>query len=60
MRRAMHIDPVFGQALQARDLVAHFVVQNLRAATRNRIQPRIPQPHDRVTNAEIRCTQQSQ
>ncbi len=34
---AMDVKPVFGDALQARDLVSHFIVENLRPAARNRL-----------------------
>ncbi len=48
----MHVEPVVGQALQARDLVAHLVVENFGAAARNGIQPGIAQPPDRVFNRQ--------
>ena len=47
---AMHVDPILGQALQTRNLVAHFVVENLGAPTGNRIQPGIPKAQNRVAN----------
>ena len=59
VRGAMHVDPVFGQALQPRDLVADFVIQNFRAAAGNRIEPGIPQPQNRVANRSS-CIRQSQ
>ena len=54
VRGAMNIEPIVGQALQARDLVAHFVVQNLRAAAGNGIKSGIAQALDRVFDAERR------
>ena len=39
MRGAMHVEPICGQAFQAGNLVTHLVVENLRAAAGNRIQP---------------------
>src|SRR5215469_16803041 len=42
VRGPMHVDPVLGQALQTSDLVAHLIVEDLRPATGNRIQSRIP------------------
>ena len=53
VRRAVHADPVFGQAFQAGNLIAHLVIQNLRAATRNRIEPGIAQAHDRIPQTEV-------
>ena len=48
--RAMHIQPVVGQTLQTRDLVAHLVIENFRAAAGNRIQSGIAQPQDRIAD----------
>src|SRR6516225_4715685 len=50
VRRAVNIDPVFGQALQAGDLVAYFVIQNFRSSARNGIEPGVPQSQNRVAN----------
>ena len=52
VRRAVHIQPVAGQAFQARDLVAHFVIQDFRASPGNRIEARIPEPGNRVANGQ--------
>ena len=48
VRGAVHVDPVFGQALQAGDLVADFVIQNFRAAAGNGIESGIAQADDGV------------
>src|SRR5208282_4423495 len=53
MRSTMHVQPIVRQALQARDLVADFVVEYLRPATGNRIQTCIAQPRNRIPNAEF-------
>ena len=50
MRRAMNLDPVVAGALQAGDASANFVVQNLRAASGDRLQARIHQALDGVTD----------
>ena len=52
VRGAVHVEPVFGQALQARNAVAHFVVENLRAAAGDGVKPGVAQAHDGVTNGE--------
>src|SRR5271167_1798650 len=49
---AMHVEPVIGQAFQARDLVAHFIVENFGAATGNGIESGIAQPPDRIFDAQ--------
>ena len=46
----MDVEPVFGQALQARNFVANFIVENLGPATGNGIQTRIAQARNRVAN----------
>jgi hypothetical protein len=38
---AMHVEPIVSQAFQARDLVANFVVENLRSAAWDGIQTRL-------------------
>src|SRR5579859_384471 len=38
VRGAMHVDPIIGQALEASDLVADFVVENFRASAWNGIE----------------------
>ena len=48
VRGAMDADPVFRAALQARDALAHVVVQNLRAAAGDRVEARVAQPGDSV------------
>ena len=53
VRGAMHVDPVFGQALQAGDLVADFVVENFRAAAGNGIEPGIAQAANGVAQVEM-------
>src|SRR5271165_261487 len=50
--RAMHIEPVVGQAFQAGDLVAHFVVEDLGAAAGNGIQTGIAQAAYGVLDAQ--------
>src|SRR6185437_2550007 len=52
VRGAMNIEPVFGQALQARDAIADLIVENLRASAGNRIQPGIAKSCNGVANAE--------
>src|SRR4051812_13500634 len=52
MGGAMHVDPVFGEALQPRDAMAYFVVENLRTASRNGIKPGFAQSHYGVANRE--------
>ena len=59
VRGTMHVDPVFRQALQPRNLVADFVVENFRAAAGNGIESRIAQAQNRVANTESRCTRRS-
>ena len=53
MRGAMHADPVFGAALEARDAMAHLVVENLRAAAGDGIEARIAQAGDGVAQVEV-------
>src|SRR5207302_1195952 len=53
VRRAVHADPVFGQALEAGDLVADFVVENLGAAAGDGIESGIAQAENGVPNAEL-------
>src|SRR5215472_16691191 len=48
----MHCDPVFGQAFQAGDLVADFVVQDLRAAAGDGVESGIAQSLDGVRDAQ--------
>jgi hypothetical protein len=52
VRGAVHVDPVAGQAFQAGDFVADFVVENFRAAAGNGIEAGIAQAENRVANAE--------
>src|SRR5690242_17410842 len=52
MRGAVNIDPVFSQALEAGDLVANFVIQNLSATAGDGIETGIAQPPDRILNTE--------
>ena len=52
VRRTMNVEPVVGKALEARDLVAHFVVQNFGAAAGDGIESGIAQSLDRVFDAE--------
>ena len=52
MRGAVHVDPINGQALQACNSVAHFIVEDFRAASWNGIQPSIAQAADRVVNSQ--------
>src|SRR5579864_1723643 len=47
----MHADPVFGQALEASDLVTHFVVQNFSSAARNRVEAGIAKTNNRIPQA---------
>ena len=46
------VDPVVGQALEAGDFVADFVVENFGAATGDGIESGIAQAENRVANAE--------
>jgi len=48
MRGPMNINPLLCPALQPADPIPHRIVQNLRPAARNRIQPRIPQPRNGI------------
>ena len=50
VRSAVHVQPVFSQALQTRNTMTNFVVQNFRAATRDGIESGIAQAGDRVAN----------
>ena len=50
MGAAMHVDPVFGRALEACDLETHLVVENLRPRPRNRVQSGVAHPGDRVAD----------
>jgi len=50
---AMHQEPIRGQAFQARDFVADFIVKDLSAAARNRIQSSVAQARNRIAYAEI-------
>ena len=54
VRGAMHVEPVVGEALQARDLVAHFVVENFGAAAGDGVESGIAQALDGVFDAEAR------
>src|SRR5271156_4816927 len=49
---AVNVDPVVGQALQAGDFVAHFVVENFGAAAGDGIESGIAQAENGVANAE--------
>src|SRR5215472_11909569 len=49
---AMNADPVFGEALEAGDLVADFVVEDLGAAARDRVETRIAQTRDRIVQGQ--------
>src|ERR1700722_2892435 len=49
---AMNIDPVVGQAFEARNFVAHFIVENFGAAAGNGIEPSVAQAENCVANAE--------
>jgi hypothetical protein len=53
VRRAVHINPVTREALQAGDFVADFVVQNLSAAAGDGIESGIAQAENRIANAEF-------
>src|SRR5262249_7520359 len=53
VRGAMDMQPIFRAALEARHLEAHFVVEDLSAATGDRIQPRIAQTSDRLLHGEL-------
>ena len=48
----MYIDPIIGQAFQARDLVTDFVIQNFRAPARNGIEPGVAQTRNGVANRQ--------
>ena len=50
---AVDVQPVGGQALQPRHLVAHFIIQDLGSAPRNGVKPGIAQPCNGVTHAQI-------
>ena len=52
VRGAVHVEPVFGEALQASDPLADFVVENFRAAAGNGIEPGIAQTRDGVANTQ--------
>ena len=54
VRGAMHAHPVLGVALEARNAMPHFVVENLCAAAGNGIQAGIAQARDRVAQVEVR------
>ncbi len=49
---AVNVDPVVGEALEARDFIADFVVENFGAAAGDGIESGIAQAKNRVTNAE--------
>jgi hypothetical protein len=53
VRGAMHLQPIGGEAFQARDFVADFVVENFRAAAGNRIESGIAQARNRIAQAQI-------
>ena len=50
MRGAMHVEPVLGQALEAGDLVANFIVENLGAAAGNGVEAGVAQAKNRVAD----------
>src|ERR1035438_6264160 len=50
----MHADPILGVALDEGDAPAHVVVENLRAAAGNRIQPRRAQTDDGLAQRKVR------
>src|ERR1041385_8594947 len=52
MRGAMHIEPVFRQALQPCDAMANFVIQNFGTAAGDGIESGIAQARNRVANGE--------
>ena len=52
MGGAVNINPITGEALQASDFVADFVVENFGAAAWDGIEPGIAQAQNRVANAE--------
>src|ERR1022692_3128632 len=49
---AVHVDPVVGQALEAGDFVADFVVENLSATAGDGIEAGVAQAENRVSDAE--------
>ena len=53
MGGTVDIDPVLRGALKPGDAMTHFIVQDLGAATRDRGQACIAQPHDGVAQGEI-------
>src|ERR1035438_10454174 len=53
MCSAMDLKPVRSQALQTRDFVADFVVENFSSSAGDGIKPRVAQPRNRVAHAEI-------
>src|SRR5205823_1331848 len=50
---AVNIHPVLSQTLQARDTMTDFIIQDLRASSRDGIQAGVTQSNDRVANGEI-------
>ncbi len=54
VRGAVHQQPFVGGAFQAGDALAHFIVQNFRAAAGNGIKPGIHQAHNGVTHRQAR------
>ena len=53
MRCAMHVEPVCSEALETRNAMANFVIEDLRAASRNGIEPGIAQAGNRITNCKL-------
>src|SRR5258708_20995376 len=52
VRGSMDVDPITGEAFQASDFVANFVVENFGAAARNGVESGIAQADNRVADAE--------
>src|SRR5215469_4830031 len=52
MSGAVHVEPVFGQALQARDAVAHFVVENFGTPAGDGVEPGIAQAGDGIADSK--------
>jgi len=50
---AMNVDPVGGEAFEARDFVADFVVENFGAAAGDGIESGVPQAENGVADAEV-------
>ena len=52
VRGAVHVEPVFGQALQTGNAVADFIVQNFSAAAGDGIEAGIAHASNRIANGE--------